>query len=792
MTVDTENMQEKNIILLNLSTDKSNITYYNYCEEGRKWGFSTVNSSASGTELIIKRLHEEGKHVDRIIAMHTPEAWNSFLQFRYEIQNFLQADNADEKLPENIKIKAGIEKRLDDILSDKMRQHIMNVVSKNDSDNIKDIQDKLKEAYSEKDNAEELKKELEDNNKNATIRDYIRKCNYEKLSHRGDIENVEYVDVIEQPEIIPIEISGGVKSNKEIDSDTIAEVLEKLSMENKYKVNVYIDTQGGSRVVVNMLNAIVTMTDYSAQSGSNYGPIRYRNRYAVDFDGKKMINEIYDVTSQYYINDLVAGMKAFIDYGKAEQLVKYLDRVSAQTGKDYENDRRLVECIQGVANAIQICDSVQMDKALQTLAEEIHAGKPYDNSYFNILVKEIEKDYGVLLKEDKTVIDSIEWCTRKGFTQQALTYIEDKVPGFFCEKVIKMSNNDKDFVRDLRGAKTYETDFYRVMFYSAPESFLKERRRKLQLELLCNIVESLEKNKNNPKLLKEYLDECDGGSMDKLGEADTLPKFKARYLQKEYMIGTVGGWEKIYRQVLESVVGYMIEHKTDKKNNVKKYNQSMYANVMNSLKAKRTGGNVYSYSNIPYTPDDYNSLLTELRKKLDDAGRKDSGMSDSEFIDAYIKYRCYAAEYENNDEAKEKDFWRSYMQLCGIKDKLKPELVPKAFYRNDSLCYIGESSFKIKQNSAKKPCDHEVQLEKISKADIKEIHAFIKLQEALKYERNNANHASEKGNRLSLKSINRAIELFVKIARDLIADEPENRYADCIETDLDEVYSQQK
>ena len=93
------------------------------------------------------------------------------------------------------------------------------------------------------------------------------------------------------------------------------------------------------------------------------------------------------------------------------------------------------------------------------------------------------------------------------------------------------------------------------MIYSAPESFLKERRRKLQLELLCNIVESLEKNKNNPKLLKEYLDECDGGSMDKLGEADTLPKFKARYLQKEYMIGTVGGWEKIYRQVLESVVG---------------------------------------------------------------------------------------------------------------------------------------------------------------------------------------------------------------------------------------------
>ena len=89
MTVDTENMQEKNIILLNLSTDKSNITYYNYCEEGRKWGFSTVNSSASGTELIIKRLHEEGKHVDRIIAMHTPEAWNSDMKFRISCKQIM-------------------------------------------------------------------------------------------------------------------------------------------------------------------------------------------------------------------------------------------------------------------------------------------------------------------------------------------------------------------------------------------------------------------------------------------------------------------------------------------------------------------------------------------------------------------------------------------------------------------------------------------------------------------------------------------------------------------------------
>ncbi len=344
-----------------------------------------------------------------------------------------------------------------------------------------------------------------------------------------------------------------------------------------------------------------------------------------------------------------------------------------------------------------------------------------------------------------------------------------------------MTNNDADFVDNVK-ILNYETSHERVMYYKAAESYLKPIREKLQVELLCNIIESHEKDKRNPVLLKKYLKECDGGAMAKLGEADTLPKFKENYMENSYKLGLLGGWKNIYRTVLEAVVAYMINNKADKNKKDKAYNQAMHDMIFDSFKDKAQAKGVYEYTNIPCTKSDYSEVLSQLKKKLDEKGADDTAMPDDEFIDTYVKYRSYAAEAERCDEEKDKNFWRSYAQLCGIKDMLKPELVPDGFYRYDSVCYIREDSFTITQNVNKKSCNNVVQLERVSRADIREIQTFIKLHEALKNERNNANHASEKGNRLSLGCINRAISLFIYIARDITAKEPENRYADCMET----------
>ena len=787
----TDKLEEKNVILLNLSRkgNQDSVSYYRFAVKGKDWGFSAMNSMTPGTELIIRRLKEEGKEVDTIIAMHTDEAADSFEQYKYEIMNYLNTDGTgDFSNTYNGSVKAEIEENARKNIPDFIRQLIKETVLGNEAqstDNItKAIKGRLGAECPENESQEELQRYMEENRNE--IQQYIKTYNYEKMCAEGKLENIQHVDVARQPEIIEIRMSGGDGSNKEIDADTIAEVIGKLRMDGKYKANVYIDTQGGGRAITNIINAIVTMTDYTTQSGQ----IEYKSRYAINFYIKNTVNEIYDATPQYYINDLVAGMKAFIDYGKAEQLIKYIDRISGQTGNECVNERQLAACIKGVADAIQICDSAQMDAALQKLAAEIAQGKTYETPYFNILVKEIGNDYGVLLKADRNVIDSIEWCARKGFTQQALTYIEDKIPKFFCRNIIRMTNNDADFVDNIK-ILNYETSYERVMYYKAAESYLKPIREKLQIELLCNIIESHEKDKRNPVLLKKYLKECDDGAMAKLGEADTLPKFKQKYMENSYKLGLLGGWKNIYRTVLEAVVAYMINNKADKNKKDKAYNQAMHDIIFDSFKDKAQAKSVYEYTDIPCTKSDYSEVLSQLKKKLDETGADDTAMPDEEFIDTYIKYRSYAAEAERCDEEKDKNFWRSYAQLCDIKDLLKPELVPEGFYRYDSVCYIKGDSFTITQNVNKKPCNNVVELERVSRADIREIQTFIKLHEALKNERNNANHASEKGNRLSLGCINRAISLFVDIARDITAKEPENRYAECMETGLDEFYDKQ-
>ena len=91
-------LEEKNVILLNLSANggKNLVSYYRFAAKGGNWGFSAMNSMTPGTELIIRRLKEEGKEVDRIIAMHTDEAAASLEQYRYEIMNYLNTDGASD------------------------------------------------------------------------------------------------------------------------------------------------------------------------------------------------------------------------------------------------------------------------------------------------------------------------------------------------------------------------------------------------------------------------------------------------------------------------------------------------------------------------------------------------------------------------------------------------------------------------------------------------------------------------------------------------------------------------
>ena len=138
-------LKEKNVILLNLSAngDKNLVSYYRFAAKGGNWGFSAMNSMTPGTELIIRRLKEEGKEVDRIIAMHTDEAAASLEQYRYEIMNYLNTDGAgDSSYTYNGSAKAEIEENARKNIPDFIRQLIKETVLGNEAQNT----DKKKKA----------------------------------------------------------------------------------------------------------------------------------------------------------------------------------------------------------------------------------------------------------------------------------------------------------------------------------------------------------------------------------------------------------------------------------------------------------------------------------------------------------------------------------------------------------------------------------------------------------------------------------------------------------------------
>ena len=134
-----DKLEEKNVILLNLSRkgNQDSVSYYRFALKGKDWGFSAMNSMTPGTELIIRRLKEEGKEVDTIIAMHTDEAADSFEQYKYEIMNYLNTDGTgDFSNTYNGSVKAEIEENARKNIPDFIRQLIKETVLGNEAQSI--------------------------------------------------------------------------------------------------------------------------------------------------------------------------------------------------------------------------------------------------------------------------------------------------------------------------------------------------------------------------------------------------------------------------------------------------------------------------------------------------------------------------------------------------------------------------------------------------------------------------------------------------------------------------------
>lgn len=193
--------------------------------------------------------------------------------------------------------------------------------------------------------------------------------------------------------------------------------ITKVQENWEEEVQLWLNTQGGFREITFVMIAISTLLE------NKY--IKVRDIVSVQYQDSQdsMLKRQLDT---YKILNFVSGINEFLRYGRVDQLKEYYR-------KNDSPEMPIIDEMEGFAEALQICDTRKIEETVKRLGEEI---KKYEESakrsseFFSIFLDEVKKQYGdILEKKECNGIAMVKWLYENKFYQQALTYIEARIPG---------------------------------------------------------------------------------------------------------------------------------------------------------------------------------------------------------------------------------------------------------------------------------------------------------------------------------------------------------------------------
>ena len=149
-----------------------------------------------------------------------------------------------------------------------------------------------------------------------------------------------------------------------------------------------------------------------------------------------IVSEISDDTEKFAVSDLLAGIRAFLKYGKTDMLLDYWN----STGQRNSDIQRLLYAMRNIDTGISLCDISDIERGINSLRDLFKekkdlGGTSFAEKFFGMIAEGIRQDYGPLMKNDDIeFIDLVKWAYRKGFWQQTLTIIESKAPDDIVDK----------------------------------------------------------------------------------------------------------------------------------------------------------------------------------------------------------------------------------------------------------------------------------------------------------------------------------------------------------------------
>ena len=222
----------------------------------------------------------------------------------------------------------------------------------------------------------------------------------------------------------------GLKSDKEkkravvirVEEDNflpaISETINYIRKNWDEDHRLWINTQGGFRNISLVINAVISLLKLDKIEPSGV--------YYVSYTRGEKVHDIEDQSGTYKIFQFVSGIQELIRYGRADQLEEYYYDRGEMVPEEITEMRKIAE-------AIQMCDMPGFEEHLLKLRELAKNRTADPEDLLNIFWEQIRADYGVLLEGSYYGLDVVEWLYRKKFYQQAITYVESRIPKEWVE-----------------------------------------------------------------------------------------------------------------------------------------------------------------------------------------------------------------------------------------------------------------------------------------------------------------------------------------------------------------------
>ena len=207
-------------------------------------------------------------------------------------------------------------------------------------------------------------------------------------------------------------------------------------------VSLHSEDAADSFVIMNMLDILISLP------GSH---VKVQKVFTVSGANKYLTGRIHDGTSGFGITELVAAIRAFLRYGKADMIVDFWEK----SGERNEKIASMIYAMRHIDTGLSMCNTREVEEGILRLKNLFKNGlfmgeSGYFSRMFNLVVDGIRKDYGVLLEGDEIpFIDLVKWAYRHRFYQQTLTLIESRAPENFVNSGLFYYCNNEEKKNDI-------------------------------------------------------------------------------------------------------------------------------------------------------------------------------------------------------------------------------------------------------------------------------------------------------------------------------------------------------